>query len=313
MSATRTITGARWSSAVRCATKAQHEALGTPREDNPPPWLEGAFARGFHVGEAWAMIQAKRLEADAKTVECEMEVPWGPPEFGWRGHVDLANLTDKVVFEAYHSKELEFRDVKAMQAAGYATSLGPDWRAVVVAIDATDVTRDDGFAVRPYPVNVAGLRARVLETQARVVTAVALGEWNPDDRVSDTPKHAECQACPFSSVCHAGWTPPAPQDVVGLETSFDALRIVQSDLSHAEAKVADLKRMRDEYREDVREYLPLGVPVESGGVVIRRSEVAGRVSVKLADFTKAGFTIPSELEPFVSQGQPSERWKVDTV
>ena len=162
---TRNLQGARLSSAARCPVRAQHEALGAPREDNPPPWLDGAFARGFHVGEAWAMIQAKHLEADGKECVAEMEVPWGPPEWGWVGHVDLANLTDKIVYEAYHSKDLAFREEKAMQAAGYAVSLGADWRAVVVAIDATDVTRDDGFAIHPYPVNVEALREDVLSTR----------------------------------------------------------------------------------------------------------------------------------------------------
>lgn len=309
MSATRTLTGARWSSAVRCPVKAQHEALGTPRDENQPPWMDNAFARGFHIGDAWAMIRAARMP----NAERELEVPWGPPEWEWRGHADLADMDERIIYEAFHSKTHEFRPEKALQAAGYAHSLGPDWRAALVTINATDVEADGGFATKAYPVNVDGLREQVVEIQARVVTAVALGEWNPADRISDTPKHPECAACPFMSVCHAGWTPPAPEDIVGLETSFDALRIVQSDLHHAEAKVAELKRMRDEYRDEVREYLPVGVPVVSGGTLIKRSEVAGRVSVKLGDFTKAGFSVPEDLRPFVSEGKPSERWKVDAV
>jgi hypothetical protein len=99
--------------------------------------------------------------------------------------------------------------------------------------------------------------------------------------------------------------------VPGLEDQFEALRIDETDLHYANAKVDEIKRRRDSRRDALREHLPIGVPVRAGATLIRRTEVAGRVSVKLGDFRKAGYEIPRELEPFVTQGKPSERWKVD--
>lgn len=306
---TITLTGARWSSAVRCPAKAEHEALNSPREENQPAWLDRAFSRGFHVGEAWAMIQASRLE----NAERELEVPWGPPEFGWRGHVDLADMNERVVYEAYHSKQHDFREEKALQAAGYAISLGADWRAVLVAIDATDVDADGGFAIKPYPVEVDGLRERVLDIQARVVTAAALGEYNPADRISDTPNHAECKACPFSHICHAGYVPPAPEEIVGLEDKFEELRITDSDLHHAEARIKDIKGRQKGLREQVREYLTPGIPVTSGDTTVIVREVSGRTTFSVTDYTKAGNQIPDSLLPFVKHGKGHERWDVTKV
>lgn len=308
---TVTLTGARWSSAVRCAAKAEHEALGTPKDDNAPPWLDNAFARGFHIGEAWAMIQATRLEASGKTVERELEVPWGPPEFSWRGHVDLADMTDRIVYEAYHSKDLDAREEKILQAAGYATMLGPDWRAVVVAINATDTDADGGFATRPIPVSVDGKRAEVLDIQARVVTAVALGEYNPDDRVSDTPKHPECQACPFLSVCHAGWTPPAPQEVVGLEDTFVQLRVTDGDRKATAANLLRIEKRRKELIETIEQYVQPGIPVTSGDVTIRRTHIAEGVSFSLTDALKAGHSLPVELEAFAKTRKGYDKWEVN--
>lgn len=304
---TRNLVGARASSAVRCIAKAEHEALNTPRDEDAQQFLQKHFRRGVNVGRAWASAREHEW-GGLHQIESEAEIPWG---LGWVGHADLLDRTDKVVFEAYHAAGGAFREEKALQAAFYADELGPEWTAELAVIDTTEVSDEEGFAVQPYEINIDGLRDRVRGIKARVVAAVEAGAMNPADKVGDSPLHSECRECPFKAACWADWQPKTPSEVPGLETSFDALRIVQSDLHHAEAKVAELKRMRDEYRDEVREYLPIGVPAVSGGTLIRRSEVAGRVSVKLGDFTKAGFSLPAELAPFVSEGKPSERWKVE--
>lgn len=310
MSATRILTGARWSSAARCAAKAEHEALNSPGAEDKPQWMDGAFARGFHIGVAWAMIQAEALRTEGKEAEVELEVPWGPPEFGWRGHVDLANMTDRIVYEAYHSKDLELRDEKILQAAGYATSLGPDWRAVVVAINATDVDADGGFATRMFPVDVSAFREEVLLRQAEVVTAVAMGEYNPADRVSDTPNHAECKSCPFSSICHAGYVPPIPEEVVGLEDKFVALRIADSDRHHAKAKLAATEAVRAGLIEQIAEFIPENHTVQCGDVTVKRITVKPSLTFSLTDALKAGHALPVELEAFAKPKRGYDRWEV---
>jgi hypothetical protein len=306
---TRNLTGARASSAVRCITKAQHEALGTPRDDEATQWLEKHFRRGVNVGRAWANSAAALIPGAI----LEAEVRWGPPEYGWVGHVDLLDPTNKRIYEAYHAAGGAFREEKALQAAFYADEFGPEWTAELAVIDTTDVSDEDGFAVQPYEINVDGLRDRVRDIKHRVITAVEAGAWNPADRVSDTPHHSECRSCPFSATCHAGWQPPAPQDIPGLEDKFEALRITESDLHHAEAQAKTVKQRRDLQREAIREFLEPGIPATSGDTTITVTEVKGRTSVKLGDFTKAGHQIPDELAPYVTIGKGHERWDVTKV
>lgn len=304
---TRNLRGARASSAVRCIAKATHEALGSSREDENQAWLEKHFRRGVNVGRAWA-------SAAKGNVKLEAEVPWGPVEYGWVGHADVLNYDDRIVYEAYHAAGGEFREVKALQAAFYADELGPEWRAELVVIDTTDVSDEEGFAVQGYEINVDGLREKVQDIKHRVITAVNRGEVNPKDRVGDSPFHAECYSCPFKAHCWDGWQPPAPDEVAGLEDLVEQYRIVDGDLASASAKEASLKKQRDELRDAIRPYTRVGIPLDAGtGITIRRTEVAGRVSVKLADFRKAGFEIPAQLAPFVSESKPSERWKVEAA
>lgn len=306
----RNLTGARASSAVRCITKAQHEALGTPRDDDQQAWLEKHFRRGVNVGKAWA---AGVISADGSRVNeywLEAPVKWG---LGWEGHADLIDTERKIVYEAYHAAGGAFREEKALQAAFYADSLGPEYTAELAVIDTTDVHDEEGFAVQPYEINVDGLRDRVRDIKQRVITAVEAGAWNPADRVSDTPHHSECRSCPFSATCFAGWEPPAPQDVPGLEDKFEALRITESDLHHAEAQAKTVKQRRDLQREAIREYLEPGIPVTSGDTTIQITEVKGRTSVKLSDYQKAGNQIPDTLAPFIKHGKGHERWDVRKV
>lgn len=316
--ADRILSGARWSEAVRCEHRAALQGLGVTPTDERPRWLENAFDRGIPVGEMWGLVQGNRLRAQGHEVSLEHVIPWGPPEFEWEGHADLLDLTDCIVDEAYHSKDLEFREVKALQNAGYVDlldeSTGRPHRGVLTAINAADGDRNDGMALKRYPIVMDGpngLRPRVRGIRERVIAAVQAGDAELAPRVSDTPNHTECQACPFLSVCHAGWTPPAPEEVVGLETTVDALRVTESDYHHATAALERIKERRDQLRDEIRPYTQPGIPLDAGtGVLVKRIEVAGRTSVQLGAFTKAGYAIPAELEPFVKHGAASERWTI---
>lgn len=307
---TRTLTGARWSSATRCIARASHEGLGSHRDDEAQQYLQKYFTRGVNVGKAWALGKREELMAEGHDVVLEAEVPWGR---GWTGHVDLLDMTARVAYETYHAVNGEFREVKALQIAGYCDELGDDWKAELAVVDTSDLSDDEGFAVQPYEIHVPGLLDRVHHIKERVIANVEAGSVDPADRVSDTPNHSECRGCVFASICHAGWRPPVPDSIVGLETKFEELRITESDLHHAEAAAKLVKERRDGLRDQVREFLPAGQVVECGGTTIKRTEVAGRLSVKLGDYLKAGFEVPDELDAFVSEGKPSERWKVDST
>lgn len=316
MSATtdRVLTGARWSEAVRCKARATYQGLGTPPTDERPRWLDDAFDRGVPVGEIWGLVQGARLRAQGHEISLEHDIPWG---LGWHGHADLADLTDAIIDEAFHSNQLEFREEKALQNAGYCIGQqeqdGREWRGVITAVNTADGDRNDGMKIKRFPIDVEGLRDQVMDIRERVIAAVQAGAVNPADKVSQTPQHPECQACVFKSLCHAGYTPPEPDEVVGLEDSFEALRITESDLHHAASKVEEIKARRDSLRDAIRPFTQVGVPVVSGGTLIRRSEVAGRVTFKLGDATKAGHAIPDTLTAFITEGKPSERWRVEAA
>lgn len=312
---TRELSGARASSAVICVTRAQHEAIGTPRDDAMQDGLKRYFHRGRKVGLLWARILRDDLIAqgrDPAELIVEDECAWG---LGWVGHADLSDYGEKVVHEIYHAKGGAYREHKGWQAALYADSKGPEWRAELHVIDTSPdelENEDAGFSIQPYTVNVDGLRDRVESIKSRVIAAAQAGEWNPSDRVGTSPFDTECRSCVFARTCWDGWQPPEPDEVVGLEDLVEQYRIVDGDLAHASAKEASLKKQRDELRDAIRPYTRVGVPLDAGtGVTIRRTEVAGRISVKLGDFRKAGYEIPAELEPFVSESKSSERWKVD--
>lgn len=317
MNATRTLTGARASSAVICAARAEYEGLGVEQSNDPPAYLERAFRRGKKVGTLWARIMRDDLIAEGRDpaeLVVEDECAWGPPEYGYVGHADLADYGEKVIHEIYHAQGGAYREHKGWQAAWYAISKGPEWRAQLDVVDTTKgelESEDEGFAIQSYELNVTGLRLLVLELQARVITAIALGEVNPADKISQTPHHSDCRTCSFASICHQDWRPALPEDVPGLEDDFDALRILTADVQGKEADLAAAKRLRDDRRDAVREFLPAGVAILSGDVSVKRIEVAGRVTVKLGDYRKAGYQIPAELAPFVTEGKPSERWSVD--
>lgn len=322
MSATteRILTGARWSEAVRCERRAAYQGLNTEPTNERPRWLEDAFDRGIPVGEMWGLVQGARLRAQGHEVSLEHEVPWGPPELNWHGHADLLDLTDAIVDEAYHSAALEFREVKALQNAGYVDLLdeatGRKHRGVLTAINATDGDRLGGMALKRYPVEMDGpngLRPRVRAIRERVIAAVQAGDAELAPRVSDTPKHAECQACVFMSRCHAAWTPPSPEEIIGLEDTFQALRVTDAD---RKAQAAALKRTEDrrkELIESIAEYVPEGASVTSGDVTVRHTRVADGVTFSLTDALKAGHSLPAELEAFAKTRKGYSKWDVAPV
>lgn len=314
---TRELSGARASSAVICPARAEYEGLQADRTDDTPAYLERAFNRGRKVGVLWARIMRDDLIAtgrDPAELVVEDKCAWGPPEYGWEGHADLADYGERVVHEIYHAKGGVYREHKGWQAAWYAISKGDEWRAQVDVVDTSSeelASEDEGFSIQSYDVNVPGLRAHVLGLQARVVTAVALGEVNPADKISDTPRHPDCQSCAFMTTCHAGWQPPHPAGIPGLEDVFVALRVTDAD---RKAQASALKKTEDRRKELIEQIIEVfpdeSSSVTSGDVTVKRTVVKPGVSFSLTDAIKAGHSLPAELEAFAKPRKGFDKWEV---
>lgn len=311
MSARTDLTGARLSSAVRCVARAEHEALGSPRDENAQTFLQEHFVRGVNVAKAWVRDQEELTRAEGKSLIAEMPIPWGPPELGWEGHADAVLLDDKVVIEAYHAKGGDFRRNKALQAAAYASLLGPEWRAMLAVLDSTDIDEDEGFAVTMIPLEVPVLALETTAIMARVVAAVAEGAWNPDDRIAETPADNECRHCPFREVCWAGWEPPVPDYMPELDDLAADLARLQSSRAHARAQVDDYDVQIEQARNELRPYMRPGVPLQAGGVNIKRLEIAPRRTFRFAAYADAGHLVTPTMREFIKESrEPGERWYV---
>jgi hypothetical protein len=304
------LAGARWSSAVRCIARAEFQALGIKGDEHAQSYLADAFVRGVNAAEVWLASQKVLTESLGKNLVSEAEVPWGPGGI-WTGHADALIMEDHVVIEAYHSVDGKFRDEKALQAAGYALRLGDDWRAMLAALDTTEVDEDLGFAVTMYPVDAHGLKHRVEEIEERVTAAYEAGRVNPDDKVGSDPWHRECQSCPFRDPCWAGWQRPSPVDVPGATDDFLKLASLHSKRAHEKAALDATELEIDEVRDRLRPLIPPAIPTTAGGVEIKRTLIAPRVTFRLSGYLAAGHVPSLEMEAFTNHSEKyGERWKI---
>lgn len=311
MSARPELTGARLSSAVRCAARAEHEALGTPRDEFATTLLDDAFVRGVNIAKAWVRDQKALTAAAGKTLIEEAEIPWGPPEYGWTGHADALILEDKLVIEAYHAKGGTFRRNKALQAVAYASQLGPDYRAMLAVLDSTDIDEEEGFRVTLIPLDVDELKVEALLIMSLVVIAYAKGEWNPADRIADTPADSECRHCPFREPCWADWVPPEPDYAPELDDTAATLVRLQSDRARLKLELDQVDERVRIVRDELRPWTRPGVPLIAGGASIKRIETAPRRTFRFAAYEGAGHIVTPTMRDFLSEAaETGERWYV---
>lgn len=311
MSVRTDLKGARWSSATRCIARAEHEALGSPRDDEAQTFLQDAFVRGVSAADAWVDRQRKLTLENGKTLIPEFVVAWGPEEFGWEGHADAVIVEDKLVIEAYHAKGGTFRKEKALQAAGYAHQMGKTWRAMLAVLDTTDVTEDGGFHVTYYPLEVEALAVETDEIMRKVSTAALAGKWNPEHRVADNPGHNECRNCPFRATCWEDYVPELPVFTPELDDLATRLAAKQSERAHAKATCNALDEEVDDLRAQLRPFVPAGTAVIAGGVQIKRIETAPRRTFRFAAYEGAGNIVtPSMLDFMNEASETGERWYV---
>lgn len=314
----RILTGARASTAVRCMAAAEYQGLQIEGDPTRMDWLKNAgyLDRGLDLGEAWAIQQEKLLAAEGKTGIREHAAPWGPAEYGWETHADLAIMDDKVVWEVQVAAGGAVREEKLLQAAFGADVRGEDWKAALAIIDPGDVDARDVMKVHLIPIEMDGpdgLRVKVRDIQARVIAAVQAGAVNPADKVASKPTHGECFSCAFKEKCWEGYVPPEPVEMVGLEDKFEALRITDGDVEATERQLKTIKERQKLQRDGVLEFLEIGIPITSGDTTVTVREVRGRTTFSVTDYTKSGHQLPDQLLPFVKHGKGHLRWDVTKV
>lgn len=308
--------GARWSSAVRCVAKAEYQALGIMGEHlatGQPHPLQEAFTRGVSAAENWIEAQERLCDEQGKTLYREVEVAWGPGSI-WTGHADAVIMPDALVMEAYHSIGGKFVEAKALQAAFYALKLGPEYRAMLCALDPTNIDIDGGYVVTPYRVDVDGKMPEVAAIEAAIEAAYEAGEVNPADKVGDSPDHGECRTCEFREACWFDYTPPTLEERTDLLDLLERVALAQSNYYYAKTAQDEAGDVLRHLKDELRPFTKPGVPLRGGGVQVTRALVEPRKSFKLTDYLRAGFPITPEMEDYANEApEPGERWYVKRV
>lgn len=303
---TRALTGPRWSSAVQCSRMAAYQAIGV-EGDPPSEETERRFSRGRRIGEAMANEIIATLAEQGREAVAEHEVPWPVGDPIGVGHVDVYVPAENYPIEVVSTEGCVLPPNKALQVAGYAKNLGAD-RAAVVSVDPK--TGDE----RVYPINVEAFRDEVDRIEADVVRAAMITSLPPRfDGAS--PGAWPCRECPFLMGCMRDYTPPPAGRLPGLED--DVLRLADLERLIKQTPrgdhVAEYEAERETIRERLRGVMQPGLDYIENGVRVRRTEVNGRRSFSFSAAEAAGYALPADLMPFVTEGKPSERWLVREI
>jgi len=306
---TRNLTGPRWSQAVRCTRAASYQALAV----EGLPYTEDTlrrFMRGTHVGRAMADTIVAEMAAQGRTALTEVECHWPPDDPIGVGHADLYLPDESTVIEVYSTTDTTFPRMKALQAVGYAVAIGASEAKVLVVNPST-------YESRSYPVNVEMLRGEVEGLMAEVVSAVRDGvipeRLNGDPKAN--PGAFDCQDCPFRQTCWEGWEPPPTGSLPGCGDDLMRLVDLEREIKRTPRgdHVLELESERDEIRGRLRGLMEPGQDYIEAGVRVRRTEVNGRRSFSFSAAEAAGFALPADLLPFISEGKPSDRWTLREV
>jgi hypothetical protein len=305
------VAGPRWStSATICPRQAVYTALGI--EGAPlTEEAERRFARGTRIGRMMGEEVAAVLTARGKHVILEHEAPWPiwHPQPVGTGHADAlvcdADGEPEEVIEIVSSREAALPPRKPLQAAGYAIHRGVT-RARILAVD--PATNEEC----PYPVNVEGLAAQVREIEEAVVAGIESGGRDLPDRVEQTPQAWPCMECQHAARCWDGWTPPPAGNLPGHEQDFVRLLEIDRELKGIPTRpIKELEAERDLIRDALAPLMAAGEDYIELGVKLRRTEVPGRRSIKVADLENAGFTTSGGFpDEYVSVGKPHNRWTI---
>ncbi len=297
------LTGVRWSTAVRCSRAAAYQAIGIEGEPYPES-VERMFARGARIGRVMADEVVSTLAAQGRVAIPEREVPWPAADPIGIGHADIDIPADDTVVEVFSTAGGALDRVKVLQVTGYAINLGRS-QAKVLAVDPSSGEET------VYPVNVEGNRPVVERIEAEVVAAKVDGVI-PDRLNGDTahPGVFMCQTCPFRRTCYDGWTPPPAGRAPGHADDFERLLSIEREAKRVKKLGAELEEERNEIRERLAGLLEDRTEYIEGGVQIKRTPVAGRRTMAFSDLEAAGYSLPPEVEAFVSTGKGYDRWTI---
>lgn len=303
---TTTLSGPRWSSAVVCARAAVYQGLGIDGDPYSDA-TERRFGRGRRIGRVIADEIADTLTAQGRAANVEVECPWPRENPVGVGHADVTIPDESKVIEAVSTAGCALPEHKALQAVGYADSLGYE-NATVLSVDPH--TGDE----RVYPLNIAELLPRVRAIQDAVVAGLNGGPL--PDRMNGspaTPGAYPCDDCPFRRRCYDGWAPPPAGSLPDHADDFDRLGAIEIAIKKAGKEGKALEAERDEIRARLAPHLVDGMDYIEAGVRVRRTPVAGRRSLSFSAMEAAGWSLPPEAEPFVSEGKGFDRWTVSEV
>ncbi len=296
------LTGPRLSSAVRCPRMAVYQGVGVEGRE---PTLEEQrrFRRGHALADVAKQQIAEDLAAQGRSVEFEVEIPWGGVGVG---HADVDIPDDDTIVEITTTKDCDLPEHKPVQAAAYAIEHGRAG-AVVLSIDPS--TGEE----QAYPINVDAFRDRWAAIKQQVIDGVRDGVL--PDRVCRHPNDGPARFCPFSGLdghCFQGWVPTVEHP--DAPTAFQELADLEDQLRDAPPSLADeLKARREDVRAEVLAYVDAGVESVAGGVSVRVTEVAEGEGFSLAAMRKAGFDLPDQLHAFITRRSQHTRWTVRRV
>lgn len=294
------LTGARASSAAICPRRAVYEHHDAPREESTEQ-MKGWFRRGH----AWARVVREAivegLHEEGRRPRIEEVIPWPARDPIGEGHADLYIPHEQRIIEVVSNAGATLPSHKPLQAGLYIRNHPRATCGDVLAVDTH--TGEE----RIYPVEMAGLAEELDKIESQVLAGIRDGEIPP--RVGDAPWSGPCAMCAFSRHCWDGWERPDPEALP--EFAADLARLADLEDAIAAMKAGEsIMAEREEVRARLRGHIVAGHEYESGGIRVKRTEVAGSETFSLKAMRDAGHTLPEDLAPFVNRGRGSERWTV---
>lgn len=303
---THVLTGPRLSAAVRCPRQAVYQALEVPAEPATPE-QERMWRRGHALADVAKTDILQDLALQGRGAVVEAVIPWPADEPIGEGHADLLIIDEGRVIEITTTQGCDLADHKVLQAVAYAYEHPDASAATVLVID--PVTG----AEQAYPIDVDALTHKWIAVRDQVVAGVRDGVL--PDRVCRHPNDGPAMFCPYSGRdghCFQDWAPTV--DHVQAAPVFQALADIEDQLANATPdRVDELKARREEARAEALAHVEAGVEAVAGGVSIRVTDVSEGEGFSLASMRKAGWELPSELEPFVTSRTGHQRWRVRRV
>lgn len=304
---------ARWSHAARCNT-GRMAALGLLGAE--PTAVTERQAGRFQRGKDAQRYIGQQFETKYGTddIEHERPVPWptgnGQLPIG-ELHEDIFIRSEKMIVEVKSSEHVDgIFDSALLQVKG---QLHFDPEAEIGALMFVD---RDYQQTDVFPIVLTDDDREEIETiAANVVHAGTTGELPP--RVCAHPGEGVSHMCPFISQCFEGWEPPADEERPDIAPLVSEAYLAKRDLDVAKAELKPLEERWDEARAALDEAaLPAGTGVLAGGVMVKRTAVAGSERFSLSKARKLGLFTENDAERFssvISLSEGHSRFSFDRV